>query len=102
MVEVHEPSSQTDDRGTFKIASWNIRSGRNAGLEGAMRAMASLRVSIGIIQETKLTGGIYTRRFGNYRIIATDAVSAKQGGVALFYEESDLFEVEEVENRDQT
>ena len=95
-ITTHEPPSQTDGRGTFSVASWNIRSGRNGSLEAALRAMESLGVDIGILQETKLTKGIYTRRFGNYSVIATDANSVSQGGVALFWRESDDFEVEEV------
>ena len=84
-ITTHEPPSQTDGRGTFSVASWNIHSGRNGSLEAALRAMESLGVDIGILQETKLTKGIYTRRFGNYSVIATDANSVSQGGVALFW-----------------
>ena len=49
IIEEHEPPSQTDGRGTFSVASWNIRSGRNGGLEGALRALESLGVNIGIL-----------------------------------------------------
>jgi len=53
-------------------------------------------VDIGFVQETKLTGGIYTRRSCGYTILASDAPSAHQGGVALIYrEQHDLYEVEE-------
>ncbi len=50
--------SQPDGSGSVSIASFNIRSGRNGGLEGALRAMNQLGVDIGFLLETKLTGGI--------------------------------------------
>ena len=67
------------------MVSWNIRSGRNGGLESSLKAMAGLGVDLGFFQETKLTRDIYTRRYGDYSVVATNAVSAAQGGVALFW-----------------
>ena len=52
-------------------------------------------VDIAIIQETKLTGCIYTRFSSGYTVVATDAPSAHQGGIALCVRENDIFEVEE-------
>ena len=71
IIEEHEPPSRTDGRGTFSLATWNIRSGRKNGLETALRAMRSMGVDIGFLQETKLTGGIYTRQYAEYKIFAT-------------------------------
>ena len=62
-----------------------------------MLAMEFLGVNISILKETKLTKGIYIRQYGNYSVIATDATSISEGGVALFWRDNDLFEVEEVE-----
>ena len=45
----HEPPSQTDGSGSLSVASWNIRSGQNVGLEGALHSMASLDVDLGIL-----------------------------------------------------
>ena len=73
IITTQEPPFQTDGRWTFSVASWNIRSSRNGSLQAALRVMESLGVDIGILQETRLTKGIYTRRFGNYNVIATDA-----------------------------
>ena len=81
----HEPPCQTDGRGTFSVASWKIRNGRKGGFEKYLRAMESLDIDIGILQETKLRKGIYTRRYGNYSVIVTDADSNSHGGVALFW-----------------
>ena len=61
-----------------------------------MWATEYLDVSIGILQETKLTKGIYTRLYGKYSVIATDANSVFCGGVAFFWRDNNLFEVEEV------
>ena len=52
--------SPTEGSGSVTLASFNIRSGRNRGLEAALRAMNQLGVDIEILMETKLTGGIYT------------------------------------------
>ena len=60
----------------------------------ALRAMDLLGVDLGIFQETKVTGGIYARSGFGYSVFATDAPSPHCGGVALFWRESDLFEVE--------
>ena len=79
-----ELPSQTDGSGTVSVASWNIHSGRNVGLEPTLRAMSSMNVDLGILQETKLTLSIYTRSSAGYCVVATEAVSASQRDVALF------------------
>ena len=88
-------SSRTDESGTFSIATWNIRSGRAGGLESACRALGAMNVDIGFLQETKLTGGVYTRQSSGYQVIASDASSNRQGGVALCWKEHDSYELEE-------
>ena len=88
-------SSRTDESGTFSIATWNIRSGRAGGLESACRALGALNVDIGFLQETELTGGVYTRQSSGYQVIASDASSNRQGGVALCWKEHDSYELEE-------
>ena len=64
-------------------------------MASALRAMAALGVDVGVFQETKVTNGIYARSGSGYSVFATDANSAWQGGVALFWREHDLFVVEE-------
>jgi len=88
--------SRTDGSGTFSIATWNIRCGRDGGLESALRALESLGVDIAILTEAKLTGGIYTRSDREYSVVATDAKSAWQGGVAVCVRESSHYVVEEI------
>ena len=54
-------------------------------------------MDLGILQETKLTDGVYTRGSASYKVIATDAPSRHRGGVALFYHPTPHFVVEAVE-----
>ena len=58
--------------------------------------MYLLHVDLGILQETKLTHNIYTHIFGDYRVMETEASSASQGGVALFWGEIEHYEIKEV------
>ena len=53
--------SQPDGSGSIALASFNIQSGRNGGIEAALRAMEQMGIDIGFLLETKLMGGIYTR-----------------------------------------
>ena len=76
--------SRPDGSGSISFASFNIRSGRNGGLEGALRAMDQLGVDIGFLLETKLTGGIYTRYSSGYSVLSLTATLVRQGGIALF------------------
>ncbi|KAL7524510.1 hypothetical protein ACHAXR_000605 [Thalassiosira sp. AJA248-18] len=99
MSTPQDASLRTDGSGTFSVATWNIRSGRNGGLEPACRAMSSLGVDIAFLQEAKLTRGIHTRFSSGYSIVATDAPSAHQGGVALLWRDNELFEIEETKIR---
>ena len=84
-----------DESPSIAVATYNIRSGRAGGLESALRAMAATGVDLGILTETKITDGIYTRFSSGYQVQATEAASAWQGGVALFWRESQRFVVED-------
>ena len=63
----------------------------------ALRGMSHANMDLGILQETKLTDGIYTRGSVSYSVIAMDAPSRHCGGVALFYRSEPHFVVEAVE-----
>jgi hypothetical protein len=96
MVAVpHAPPSQPDGSGSVALALFNIRSGRNGGLEEALRAMDQLGVDIRFLVEMKLTGGIYTRHSSGYIVLALTAMSSSSGGIALFWRGIFLYEVEE-------
>ena len=58
--------------------------------------MAATGVDLGIFMETKTTDGVYTRFSSGYNVTASNAVSASQGGIALFWRDKELYEVEEV------
>ena len=69
----------------IRFGTYNIRNGRNGGLEAELRGMYQANMYLGILQETKLTNGVYTRGLAGYRVIATDAPSRHRGGVTIFY-----------------
>jgi len=76
------------------IGTWNIQSGRNSRLETALRALGVVGVDLAFLTETKLTDGIYTRFSSDYHVLATNAASRTQGGVALVYRDSPYWQVE--------
>ena len=78
----------------IRFGTYNIRNGRNWGLELALRGMAQANMDLGIFQETKCTDGIYTRESARYSVVATDAPSCHRGRVAVFYRSSPHFGVE--------
>ena len=86
-------------RGTVPIrfGTYNIRNGRNSGLESALRGMSQANMDLGIFQETTLTDGIYTRGSAGYSVVATDAPSRHRGGVAIFHQPAPHFAVEAVQ-----
>ena len=75
----------TDGTVPIRFGTYNIRNGRKGGLEAALRGMSQANMDMGILQETKLTDGAYTRGSAGYNVIATDAPSRHRGSVALFY-----------------
>jgi hypothetical protein len=89
--------SQPDGSGSVLFASFNIQSGRNGGLEGALRAIDQLGVDVGFLLETKLTGGIYTRYSSGYSVLALTAMLVRQGGITLFWRGNNSYEVEEAQ-----
>ena len=88
--------SSTGEEVPIRFGTYNIRNGRNGGLESALRVMAQANIDLGILQETKCTEVIYTRESSGYSVVATDAPSRHRSGVAVFYRPSPLFAVEAV------
>ena len=86
----------TEEEVPIKFSTYNIRNGRNGGLEAALRGMAQANIDLGVFQETKCTNSVYTRASAEYHVVATDAPSRHRGGIALFYREGADFAVEEV------
>jgi hypothetical protein len=96
MLTGQEPPSQADDgSGFFTLATFNVLSGRNGGLESALRAMAAAGVDCGVFMKTKITDDIYTQFSSGYNVFASNSLSVRQGGIALFWRDNDLYEIEE-------
>ena len=89
--------SPTREGVPIRFGTYNIRNGRNGGLESALRGMDQANMDLGIFQETKCTDGIYTRASAGYSDVTTDVPSRHRGGVAVFYQPSPHFVVEAVQ-----
>ena len=87
----------TQGRETIRFGTYNIRNGRNRGLESALRGTYQANMDLGIFQETKLAGDVYTRRSAGYRVVATDVPSRHHSGVAVFYRLSPHYAVDSVQ-----
>ena len=86
----------TEEEVPIKFGPYNIRNCRNGGLEAAIRGMEQANMDLGVLQETKITDGVYTRTSAGYRVVATDAPRRHRGGIALFYRDGACFAIEEV------
>ena len=80
----------------IRFGTYNIRDGRNGRLGAALRGVSQANMDLGILQETKLTDGIYTRGSTGYSVVATNAPSQHRGGVAIFYRPAPNLAVEAV------
>ena len=67
----------------IKLAMLNIRSGREVGLEAALRALKQVNIYVGLLQEMKLTNGIHARQGAGCAIWATEAEIRHQGGIEV-------------------
>ena len=65
----------TSGKVLIRFGTYNIRNGRNGGLEAALRGVSHTNMDLGILKETKLTDGIYTRGSAGYSVVATDMPS---------------------------
>ena len=81
----------------IRFVTYNIRNGRNRGLESALRGVSQANMDLGIFQETKVTDGIYTRGSAGYSVVATDAPSQHRGVVAVFHQPAPHFAVEAIQ-----
>ena len=83
--------------GTFSISTWNIRSGRGAGLAAAAKGLCQIKVICVVLTETKLTNKQYPRFILGYHVIASKAASPHQGRIAVLWRPGHWdFEVEVV------
>ena len=86
----------TSGKVPIRFGTYNIRNRRNIGLEAALRGVSQSNMDLGILQETKLTDGIYTFGSAGYSVVATDAPSRHRGGVTIFHRPAPHFVVEAV------
>ena len=52
----------------IRFSTYNIRNGQKGGLEAALRGMSQANMDLGILQETKITDGVYTRGSAGYNV----------------------------------
>ena len=57
------------------FGTYNIRNGRNGGLELTFRGVSQANMDMGIFQETKVTDSMCTHGSDGYSVVATDAPS---------------------------
>ena len=81
----------------IRFGSYNIRNGRNEGLELVLRGVSLANMYLGIFQDTKVAEGIYTYGSAGYSVVAPDAPSRHHGEVAVFYRLALHFAVEAVQ-----
>jgi hypothetical protein len=70
----------------IKICTYNIRNGNNGCINFALRAMSEMNITMGFLTETKIVANNYPTEVHGYKVIATEAKSHHQGGVAFFYQ----------------
>ena len=86
----------TSGKVPIRFGTYNIRNGCNGGLEAALRGMSQANMDLVILQETKLTDGIYTCGSAGYSFVATDALIRHCVGAAIFHRLAPHFAVEAV------
>jgi hypothetical protein len=55
-----------------------------------------MNIDIGILEETKITNDCYTNNCFGFEVIATEAESVFQGGIALVYRPSAYWTIETI------
>ena len=86
----------TSGKVSIIFGTYNICNGRNGRLEAALQGMSQANMDLGILQETKLTDGIYTRGSAGYSVVARDAPSRHRGSIAIFRRLAQHFAMEVV------
>ncbi len=74
--------------GTFSVAAWNIRCGRNTGLASAAKGLAQMGVAVAVLTEMKVTDDRYPHFTSGYKVLLSKAASRHQGGIALLWREN--------------
>ena len=69
----------------INIGRYNIRNGRNGGIELVLRAIVQANMELGILFEMNLTAGVYMSRSLGYSVLASEAPSKDQGVIVIFF-----------------
>ena len=69
----------------IRLGSYNIRNGRNGGMDSALRGTDQANMDLGALQETNVMEGAYTHGSYVYSVIEIDTQSRNHSGVAVFY-----------------
>jgi hypothetical protein len=99
-TEVEIPTKPPSPLPFVRLCTYNIMSGRNSWLVAAIRALQFMNIDIAILTEVKITQEIYPRTYNGYNIIATNAPSAHQGGVAIAWKARNGFCLDSVKIHD--
>ena len=59
----------------IRFVTFDIRNGKNMGLELALRGMSQANMDLGIFQETKITNVVYIHESSRNSVVATNALS---------------------------
>ena len=57
----------TDRTVPIRFGTYNNCNGRTGGFESALRGISQANMDLGILQETKITNGVYTRGSAGYK-----------------------------------
>jgi hypothetical protein len=57
--------------------------------------LTATEVDCGVLTETKITDNMYTRFSSGYNVFTLNAISVRQGGIAFFWKDNNLYEIEE-------
>ena len=78
------------------FGTYNIRNGRNRGLESALSETSLANIYLGLFQQTKRTKRVYMRESSGYKVVAMEAPSGHSGGVSVFYRAEEHFSVKSI------
>ena len=79
---------------TMKLVCWNICDGRGGNLEAALRGLSEMKIDLCVLTETKMVES-YTRRFEDYKVMASIS-DGKKGSVAVVFKETSWWHAEGV------
>ena len=75
------------------FGSYNIRNGRNGGIELALLAMAQENMDLGVLYEMKIIGRFYTCFLSDYNMLVLETPSNHQRGIALLLRKSPHWQI---------